>query len=87
MAVFYLKIKPNAPRSALTRAPDGTLVLRIAAPPTEGKANAAITAFLAKDVFGVPKSAVEIVGGHTGPLKKISVDGLTAAEVAARLAP
>ncbi len=85
MATFYLKVKPNAPRSALVRAADGSLLLRIAAPANEGKANAAIEAFLAKEVFRVPKSAVEIVGGHTAPLKKIEVSGLTETDVQERL--
>jgi uncharacterized protein len=85
MATFYLKVKPNAARSLLTRTSDGALLLRIAAPANEGKANAAIEAFLAKAVLGVAKSAVTIVGGHTAPLKKIEVSGLTEAEITERL--
>lgn len=84
--VFYLKVKPNARHTELTRDAAGALLLRVAAPAVEGKANAAIEAFLAKTVFKLAKSAVRIVGGHTAPLKKIEVAEVSEAEGAQVLA-
>lgn len=55
---------------------DGTLRVRIAAPPVEGKANSALISFLAK-VFGVRKNKVEIVAGEKGLDKIISVLGMS----------
>jgi uncharacterized protein (TIGR00251 family) len=60
------------PRSAKTeiagKMADGTLKVRIAAPPEKGKANEELVRFLAAH-FGVKK--VEIVSGHTAALKMV----------------
>jgi uncharacterized protein (TIGR00251 family) len=65
------------PRSAKTEIAgemsDGTLKVKIAAPPEKGKANAALCAFLAGH-FKVPRSAVTIVSGHGAALKLVRVD-------------
>lgn len=66
------------PRSAKTeiagKMADGTLKVKIAAPPEKGKANDALCVFLAKH-YGVPRSAVTIVSGHSAALKLVRVDG------------
>ena len=59
---------------------DGTVRIRVAAPPVEGKANKAVIAFLAK-VFGIRKNRIEIVAGERGLDKIISIDGMPADEV------
>jgi uncharacterized protein len=64
---------------------DDALVVRVAAPPVEGAANDALIDFLS-DKLKVPRRAVRIVGGEHGRLKRVSIDGLTAAEAQARLA-
>ena len=46
------------------------LVIRLRAPPVEGKANAALLAFLAKRL-GCPRSKLELVAGATGRLKRV----------------
>ena len=50
------------------------LVIRVAAPPVDGAANAALTVWLAKAV-GLPKSAVEILSGHTARIKIVRLAG------------
>lgn len=64
---------------------DGGRVLkvRVAAPPVDGAANAAMVALLAK-ALGVSKSAVRIAAGGTSRTKMVEVDG-DPAELAARL--
>lgn len=66
---------------------DGSAVLRmrVRAVPDKGKANAAVTALLAK-ALDVPKSAVTLVTGDTARLKTLKVDGDCEALIA-RLAP
>ena len=58
------------PRSAKTEIvgemADGTLKIKIAAPPEKGKANDELVRFLAAH-FGVKR--VEIISGHTAALK------------------
>lgn len=76
MSVFlHLKAKPNARANQLLVAPDGTLTVRLKAPAQDGKANACLLAYLAK-VFGVSKTAVTLVSGHTAPFKKVEISGL-----------
>jgi uncharacterized protein (TIGR00251 family) len=52
--------------------PDGTLKVRLTAPPVEGAANKALLELLAK-VLGVRVSALEIIGGEKGRDKIVSV--------------
>ncbi|MEO8051335.1 MAG: DUF167 domain-containing protein [Acidobacteriota bacterium] len=65
------------PRSAKTEIAgemaDGTLKVKIAAPPDKGKANDALCEFLATH-YGVARSAVTIVSGHSAALKLVRVE-------------
>jgi len=63
---------------------DGAVLIRIAAPPVDGKANAALVAFVAK-LLGVPKASVEIIRGETSRNKVIRVEGHSPADVRATL--
>jgi uncharacterized protein YggU (UPF0235/DUF167 family) len=63
---------------------DGALVIRVAAPPVEGAANEALIEFLS-DKLNVPRGAVRIIGGKHGRQKRVAVDGITAADIEARL--
>jgi uncharacterized protein YggU (UPF0235/DUF167 family) len=55
----------------------------VAAPPEDGKANAALIALLAK-TLGVPKSAIRIASGETARMKAIVIEPAPPA-LAARL--
>ena len=77
--ILHLRAKPNARANQLLVAPDGALTVRLKAPPQEGQANAVLLAFLA-ETFGVPKSRVTLLSGHTAPFKKVEIAGLTEAE-------
>jgi uncharacterized protein (TIGR00251 family) len=63
---------------------DGAVLIRISAPPVDGKANAALIAFVAKTV-GVPKGSVVIIRGETSRNKIIRVAGRAADDVRAAL--
>jgi len=68
-----LRVQPRARRSAL----DGSRVAlkaAVAAPPIDGKANAALIALLA-DSWQLPKSAFAIAKGTTSRTKKVSIAG------------
>ena len=54
---------------------DGTLKVKIAAPPEKGKANDALCALLAKR-YGVARRAVTILSGHGSPLKLVKLEGV-----------
>ena len=60
------------------------LKLALTAPPVEGRANQACVEFVA-ELLKVSRSSVTIVAGQTSRNKVIRVQGLSAAEVQARL--
>lgn len=89
MARITVQLTPRAARSELVAvevAERGAVVVRarVAAPPVDGKANAALELLLAH-ALDIPPSRVEVVGGATARRKLVEVDGLTLEEVGARL--
>jgi len=66
---------------------NGVLVVRVMAPPLDGRANEGVCRLLA-DVLGVRRSAVTIVRGDRARDKLVAVEGIdqTAADAAVRLA-
>ena len=84
MPVLHLKARPNGRRNQLEVAPDGAVTVRLNAPAQDGKANACLLSYLA-EVFGVSKSSITLLSGHTSPFKKVEVAGLTEAEFQAVL--
>ena len=70
--ILHLQAKPNARRNQLLPGPTGRWTVRLAAPPQDGLANAELLTFLA-EVFGVAKSSVLLLSGHTAPFKKVEV--------------
>lgn len=72
--VLTLHIQPGAKKTEFVGLHGAAMKLRLAAPPVDGKANAALCAFLA--VFcGVPKSAVSLVSGDTSRAKRARIAG------------
>ena len=69
---FKVKVQPGAAKNEIIGVQGDVLKIKINAPPVKGKANKALIDFLAKKL-GVKKSQVEILGGHTGRVKKIKV--------------
>lgn len=63
---------------------DGTLKVRVTAPPVEGKANKAVIDLIA-EVLDVPASSVEIVAGARSREKLISIIDLGAVAVQQKL--
>jgi uncharacterized protein (TIGR00251 family) len=76
--VVMLRVTPRAGRDAIgttTQVGEGTaLSVRVAAPPVDGAANAAIVRLLAKS-WRLPVSSFEIVAGESGRLKRVLVRG------------
>lgn len=66
-------ISPRASRNQVAGVQDGRLKLRVTGAPVEGKANAAVAAYLAK-AFGVPRSQVTLVSGSKGRKKRLAVN-------------
>jgi uncharacterized protein (TIGR00251 family) len=82
-ARITVRVQPNAKRTEMVRFEDGVLYLRIAAPPVQGKANAALLVFLS-DILGVSKSRLLIERGATSRMKVIAVEGMSQEEILLR---
>ncbi|QNM95958.1 DUF167 domain-containing protein [Chitinimonas koreensis] len=72
--LLSLYLQPGARKTEVAGLHDGALKLRLAAPPVEGRANAALIGWLA-DWFGVPKNRVRIEGGELSRHKRVRVTG------------
>ena len=63
---------------------DGTLLLKVTAPPVDSAANEAVIELLAA-TLDIPKRDITIVRGGTARNKQVAIAGLTEDEVRARL--
>ena len=64
--------QPGAKRTEIAGIHSDALKVRLAAPAVEGKANAALIAFMA-EAFGVPQRNVALVRGESGRRKTLRI--------------
>lgn len=69
-----VRVVPRARRTEVGGIEQGALVVRLAAPPVEGKANQELVGFLAKQL-GLRKSQVEIRSGEKARNKIVVLRG------------
>jgi uncharacterized protein len=70
--VLEVRVQPRAARSEFAGPFGERLRIRLHAPPVDGRANAALIAFLA-DAFGVPRARVAIEHGLAGRDKRVRI--------------
>ena len=70
--LLQLSVMPNAKRTEVDGLHEGALRVRLAAPPIDGRANAALVAWLAKSL-GVPKRDVQVLRGQSSRRKQVAV--------------
>jgi uncharacterized protein len=75
-----VRVQPRARRDEIAGQRAGALVVRVTAPPVEGKANEAVRKLLAKQL-GIAPGKVAIVRGEGARDKLIEVEGLEPAEL------
>lgn len=78
--VLAVQVQPQAHRTEYAGRHGDALKFRVAAPPEDGKANAALCAYLA-ECLGIPKSAVTIRAGHGGRHKQVLLTGVSAGRI------
>ena len=72
-SALAVRITPRATRNEIVEIlDDGTIKVRIAAPPADNEANEVLIEYLS-EILGVPKSKLDIVAGISGRDKLISV--------------
>lgn len=84
-----VRVQPGAKKTAIAgvygQGAAAKLKIAVQAPPIEGRANAALTVFLA-EAFAIPKSAVEIVSGELARNKVFLLRGVSIAMAGAIIA-
>ena len=79
-----MHVQPRAGRTQITGRHGDALKIRVAAPPVDGRATEAARLALA-EVLGVPPATVTLVTGESSRLKRFRIEGLAAADAAARV--
>jgi hypothetical protein len=75
-----IRVQPRARRDEIASIREGVVVVRVTAPPLEGRANDAVARVLAERL-GVRAAAVKIVRGERARDKVVVIEGLSRAEV------
>ena len=84
-AALAIRVTTHAPHSELVGIQgDGTIKVRLAAVPLQGKANQVLIEFLS-DVLGISPGKIELVAGHTSRNKLVTITGKTSAEIHQRI--
>jgi uncharacterized protein len=79
--VIAVRVLPRSSRDAIEAVDDaGELHVRVAAPPADGAANAAVTRLVARSL-GLPRSAVVLERGGASRHKRLRLEGISAEAV------
>jgi uncharacterized protein (TIGR00251 family) len=75
-AELRVRVQPRAAANEITGFRDGMLIVRVTAPPADGKANAAVRKLVARRLrLGITR--IELVRGHSSREKVLRVHGLS----------
>ena len=74
-ADLAVRLQPRAKREEVVGERGGAVVVRVTAPPVDGRANAALCALIAERA-GVAKGSVSVVRGHSSRDKVVRVEGV-----------
>ena len=77
---LQVRVIPRAQRSEIVGVQEGNLVVRLAAPPVDGKANAALVEVLCQQ-WGLKKSSVRLLSGDKSRIKILVISGLARSDV------
>ena len=84
MSELRVRLQPRARHNEVVGEREGAVLIRVTAPPVDGKANEALCRLIAKKA-GVAPSRVTLVRGHTARDKTLNVDGVDTAALRAAL--
>ncbi len=84
-SALAVRVIPNAPKTEIKAImDDGTIKVKVAAPPVDGKANAVLITYLAK-ILRVSESQIEVVAGQKSRNKLISVLNISTQDAELRI--
>ena len=76
-AAITVKVQPRARKTEVVGLlADGTIKIKVAAPPVNGAANKALVAFLSQ-TLSLPANQIDIIAGETSEHKLISLVGIS----------
>ena len=84
MAHLKVRVSPGSRKEEIVGWMDGTLRVRVKAPPERGKANEAVLRLIASKL-GLPASHLTLKRGGGSRDKLVYIEGMTDAQVRARL--
>jgi len=79
-AVLDIHVIPRAHKTAVAGERGGALLVRLAASPVEGAANAALVEFLAA-ALDLPRRNIRLLSGERSRRKRVAIAGMTAEQV------
>jgi uncharacterized protein (TIGR00251 family) len=83
--VLPVRAQPGSRKAGVLGEQNGALKVAVTAPPEDGRANQALLESL-REMLGVKRSQVELIGGPTSRDKRFLIRGLTKADVERRVA-
>jgi uncharacterized protein len=81
---LQVRVTPNARRDAVFAGTGDEIRIKLRAPATEGKANAALLDFLS-EITGIPRSKITIRFGGKARVKVIEIEGPSPQEILSRI--
>jgi uncharacterized protein YggU (UPF0235/DUF167 family) len=84
VAQIRVRLTPRAAREQIAAGDGGSYLVRVTAPPVDGRANDALCRLIARRA-GVARSRVTLLRGAKGREKMLSVEGIDAATLHERL--
>tara|TARA_B100000315_G_scaffold256362_1_gene302100 strand:- start:534 stop:824 length:291 start_codon:yes stop_codon:yes gene_type:complete len=82
--VVTVRVLPRSSRDQICGVVDGIILLRVSAPPVEGKANARCVTLLSKEL-GISASSVQIMRGERSRVKFFRIHGMSEYEIFKKL--
>jgi len=80
MQTLSVRVVPRSNRNEIGGSRGERVVVRVTAPPVDGKANAAACKVIAEAV-GIPRSRVTVIRGATSRDKLLGLEGVSAEEL------
>ena len=80
---FAVRLTPRGGLDRIDGVVDGTLRVRVAAPPVNDQANRSLTRLIAA-ALGTPQTAVRVLVGESSRTKTVAVEGVDPTALAAR---
>ena len=82
--IISIHVIPGSSQNQYQGLKDGTVCIKLTAPPVDGAANAALIKFLSKSLK-INKSHIKLISGEKSRDKKVQIDGLELEEICKKL--